>query len=69
MTTTVTVKTHGWPAEVYKFPLAEGRIPQEDGEFELLETVPPNTEREFHPHAGADILIRELPSDDENSSG
>lgn len=65
MTTTVIVKTHSWPAEVFSFPLND-RVPLEDGEYAVIGTVEPNCESEFVVHSGQDILVRELPEPDES---
>ena len=64
MTTTVTVKTHDWPASVQQFPLCN-RQPVEGAEYIEIAVVEPHSSYDFHPHSGADILIRELPSPEE----
>ena len=60
MTTTVTVKTHSWPARVMGFPIHNGK-PVEGAEYQPLGEVPPNSEATFHPHAQMDVLVQELP--------
>jgi len=61
MTTTVTVTTHDWPAEVMSFPL-NNREPVEGGEYQKVGEVEPNSTGSFVVTSGQDILIRELPS-------
>lgn len=60
MTTTVTVKTDDWPARVLGFPIQDGQ-PVEGAEYQHLGEVPPNSEVAFHPHAGMNLLVQELP--------
>lgn len=64
MTTTVTLKTHDWPVQVLEFPLIE-RQPVEDAEYVELAIVPPHSSRDFHVHSSADLLFKELASDEE----
>lgn len=62
MTTTVTVKTHGWPAEVRTFPLAD-REPLKGGAWSEPQRIEPNGTREFVVHDGQDLLVKELPKE------
>ena len=63
MTTTVTVKTHSWPAEVRMFPLDADRAPLADGEWSEPIPVEPNAAVTFHIHSGVDLMVHELPTD------
>lgn len=64
MTTTVTVQTHSWPAEVSSFALND-RKPSDDAEWTKIGEVPPNSSGAFVVHSGQDIMVRELPSETE----
>jgi hypothetical protein len=66
MTTTVTVTTHSWPAEVQAFPL-NNRVPLEDGDYTVVGRVEPNSAGSFVVHSGQDLLVRELPSANEEA--
>lgn len=68
MTTTVTVTTHDWPAEVRTFPLSN-REPVEGAEWSEPTRVEPNSKREFVVHDGQDVCVRELERDAGNGDG
>lgn len=59
MTTTVTVKTNERPACVSGFPCDDDRKPLEDGKYEEIGWVEPNSETIFHVHRNMDLLVQE----------
>lgn len=67
MTTTVTVKTHDWPARVLSFPCDDNRCPLADEQYQEIGTVEPNSEQSFVVHRNQNLLVQEMPSEAERA--